>query len=155
MSWTPFVFKSSPAGSTVPEFFNARSERTKSAVLMEYLCDCKADLYAAMETWLQEDDAAVRAELNLDGYNFLYLVLLDWVQRLTQLAMEFYWIASVRALELGHRHCMQWFTSCPLNRLQCVSFDHNLSEKLNLQCGVPQRSCLGPLLFTIYASKLF
>ena len=71
MSWTPFVFKSSPAGSTV------RSERTKSAVLMEYLCDCKADLYAAMETWLQEDDAAVRAELNLDGYNFLDLVLLD------------------------------------------------------------------------------
>jgi len=38
---------------------------------MDYLCDCKADLYAKTETWLTEDDAAVRAELNLDGYNFL------------------------------------------------------------------------------------
>ena len=77
MSWTPFVFKSLPAGSTVPVFFNARSVRTKSAVLMDYLCDCKAGIYAIMKTWLTEDDAAVRAELNLDGYNFLYLVLLD------------------------------------------------------------------------------
>ena len=38
---------------------------------MDYLCDCKADLYAITETWLTEDDAAVRVELNLDGYKFL------------------------------------------------------------------------------------
>ena len=38
---------------------------------MDYLCDCKADLYAITETWLTEDDAGVRAELNPDGYNFL------------------------------------------------------------------------------------
>ena len=50
---------------------NARSVRNRSAVLLDYLCDCKADLYAMTETRLTEDDAAVRAELNLDGYNFL------------------------------------------------------------------------------------
>ena len=49
---------------------------------------------------------------------------------------------------------LQWFTSYLLNRSQRVSFDQNLS-KFNLQCGVPQLSCLGPLLFTIYTSKLF
>ena len=36
-----------------------------------------------------------------------------------------------------------------------MSFDQNLSEKFNLQCSIPQGTCLGPLLFTIYASKLF
>ena len=50
---------------------NARLVRNKSAVLMDYLCDCKADLHTITETWFTEDDAAVRAELNLDGYNFL------------------------------------------------------------------------------------
>ena len=36
-----------------------------------------------------------------------------------------------------------------------MSFDQNLSEKFSLQCVVSQGSCLGPLLFTICASKLF
>ena len=49
---------------------------------------------------------------------------------------------------------LQWFASYLFNRSQRVSFDQNLSDKFNLHCGA-QGSCLGPLLFTIYASKLF
>ena len=50
---------------------NTRSIRNKTAMLVDYLCDLKADLYAITETWLTEKDAAVRAELALDGYNFV------------------------------------------------------------------------------------
>ena len=50
---------------------------------------------------------------------------------------------------------LQWFRSYLANRSQRICFDGYYSKKLDLPHGVPQGSCLGPLLFTIYASKLF
>ena len=50
---------------------------------------------------------------------------------------------------------LEWFSSYLRGRSQRVMVQGNLSQKLNLEFGVPQGSCLGPLLFTIYASKLF
>ena len=51
--------------------FNARSVKNKSAVILDYICDCKADLFAVTETWLSTDDAAVRVELCPDSYRFI------------------------------------------------------------------------------------
>ena len=48
-----------------------------------------------------------------------------------------------------------WFKSYLAGRMQQVSVNGTLSVKFNLTCGVPQSSCLHPLLFTIYASSLF
>ena len=42
-----------------------------------------------------------------------------------------------------------------VNRGQRVSVMGFLSERFSLDCGVKQGSCLGPLLFVNYASKLF
>ena len=50
---------------------------------------------------------------------------------------------------------VDWFSSYLLNRSQQVSIDGSLSRHFSLDCGVPQGSCLGPLLFVINTSSLF
>ena len=50
---------------------------------------------------------------------------------------------------------LAWFKSYLEGRTQQTSINGTLSRKFSLDCGVPQGSCLGPLLFIIYTSKLF
>ena len=50
---------------------------------------------------------------------------------------------------------LEWFRSYLAKRGQRVSIDGSLSEHFSLECGIPDGSCLDPLLFLIYASKLF
>ena len=50
---------------------------------------------------------------------------------------------------------LSWFESYFAGRPQKASINGTLSKPFDLMCGVPQGSCLGPLLFTIYVSKLF
>ena len=50
---------------------------------------------------------------------------------------------------------LDWFTSYLSNRSQQVYLDGILSKQYELDSGVPQGSCLGPLLFIIYVSRLF
>ena len=50
---------------------------------------------------------------------------------------------------------LEWFSSYLSGRSQRVMVQGNLSQSLILDFAVPRGSCLGPLLFTIYASKLF
>ena len=50
---------------------------------------------------------------------------------------------------------LQWFSSYLGKSSQRVVFGDGIYESFYLACGVPQGSCFGPLLFTLYASKLF
>lgn len=50
---------------------NAQSSRNKSADLLDYFCDCRADLFAITETWLNPNDDAVRVELCPAGYRLV------------------------------------------------------------------------------------
>lgn len=50
---------------------------------------------------------------------------------------------------------LDWFKSYLSARSQCVSIPGALSDSLPHNWGVPQGSCLGPLLYIICSSKLF
>ena len=50
---------------------------------------------------------------------------------------------------------LKWFESFLSNRRQHVSIEDVTSKLFDLDFGVPQGSCLGPLLFLLYSSKLF
>ena len=50
---------------------------------------------------------------------------------------------------------LEWFSSYLLGRSQRILFDGVKSDSFDLRFDVPQGSCLGTLLFVVYASKLF
>ena len=50
---------------------------------------------------------------------------------------------------------LSWFASYLSGRTQRIMINESLSKPFKLECGVPQSSCPGPLLFTLHTSELF
>lgn len=91
--------------------------------------------------------------LNMDKGHVTLLVILDLSAAFDTVdhGILLHWLQ----FKLGLRDkALLWFKSYLAGRKQQVSVNGTLSDKFNLTC-VPQGSCLGPLLFTIYASSLF
>ena len=51
-------------------------------------------------------------------------------------------------------NAFNWFRSYLENRTQICSVSGSLSKTCSLQCGIPQRTILGPLLFSLYINDL-
>lgn len=50
---------------------------------------------------------------------------------------------------------LDWFASYLPRRSQRVIFEEGTSDSFNLNFGVPEGSCLRPLLFTVHATETF
>lgn len=90
---------------------------------------------------------------NLNNQEISILVLLD-------LSSAFDTIDHSILLKRLHRDCgvslvaLNWFESYFKDRIQCVKFNNTCSGNTTIRYGVPQGSCLGPLLFSIYVAPL-
>ena len=74
-------------------------------------------------------------------------------QQVTLLVLLVILLRALGSLDIGIR-VIEWYRSYLSGRGQRISFRGCTSERFNLDCGVPQGSCLGPLLFSIYTSSL-
>src|SRR5688572_9243920 len=50
--------------------------------------------------------------------------------------------------------CLGWLRDYLKDRRQCVLYNGQVSHILDIKCGVPQGSILGPLLFLIYVNDI-
>ena len=50
---------------------------------------------------------------------------------------------------------LNWFDSFLSDRIQRILVGDKTSDYFNLDCEVPQGSCMGTVLFTLYVSRLF
>ena len=92
--------------------------------------------------------------LNMNSEQVSFLVLLDLSAAFDTVDHNI----LLRRLETSFGvtgDALKWFDSYLFGRTQRVIVDGKLSERCHLSFGVPQGSCLGPLLFSVYASKLF
>ena len=91
--------------------------------------------------------------MNMDHQHMTLLVMLDLSAAFDTVHHEI--LLNRLDSRVGVKgQALKWFASYLTNKSLRVSFGQALSEKFELSYGVPQGSCLGPLLYTIYASEL-
>ena len=92
--------------------------------------------------------------LNMDNQQVTLLVMLDLSAAFDTIDHSVL-VETLRSRVGVDGVALQWFMSYLSNRTQQVKVNGVRSEKVALETGVPQGSCLGPVLFTVYVADLF
>ena len=89
---------------------------------------------------------------NLDQGNVSHCVFIDYSKAFDTINHD---ILCNKLVVLGFdRQIVSWCQNYLTNRTQCVKTGDYVSPRLDINCGVPQGSILGPLFFIIYVNDL-
>jgi retron-type reverse transcriptase len=92
--------------------------------------------------------------LSMDRQEVCFFVLLDLSSAFD--TIDHKTIIDVLEYQFGVTDkALEWIKSFLSNRKQRVYLDNNFSEVCDVKYGVPQGSCLGPILFLLYVSQLY
>ena len=90
---------------------------------------------------------------SIDRKNCVLLVLLDLSAAFDTIDQT-YLLQRLETLFFVNGQALQWFASYLTGRTQSVTIDNTMSSPTPLDCGVPQGSVLGPILFSLYTASL-
>ncbi|XP_068713603.1 uncharacterized protein [Montipora foliosa] len=141
-------------------YISKLSERAAACQLTQYMTD--NDLHSVFQSAYKPNHSTETALLkvkndilmNMNDQHVTLLVLLDLSAAFDTVHHDIL-IARLKN-DLGiEGDALSWLISYLSDRSQRISINGGTSRKFPIVYGVPQGSCLGPLLFTVYTRKLF
>ena len=139
------------------------SKVVEKAALQQLLVHCEKNVplpkfQSGFRKYLLTETALLKVQnyviMSMDNKEVTLLVLLDLSAAFD--TTEHSILLNILQLDFGVAGtALNWFDSFLSGRKQRILVGDKTSDDFSLNCGVPQGSCMGPVLFTLYVSRLF